>query len=219
MNGYSKTLHIYGPRRTKEKLALIEVLHKDIKISYTASDCQPNIIEDQNKFKITAHEVFHGCPALAYTIELKDQTRIDKAKLKKLKIPHGPHIRQLQLGKDITLDGKKIKSKDLTYIDKGKKVTIILDTEFSPKLVKAAKDSDLLICESTFSKSEEKEAKSHKHLTAEQAAKIAKLSKSKKLILTHISQRYELKLKDLLAEAKKVFKNTEIAKDFDKIEI
>ncbi len=219
MNDYSKTLHIYGPRRTKEKLSLIEKLHKDIKISYQANEVSPGTIEDQSKIKITAHEVFHGTPALAYSIELKDQIRIDKAKLKKLKIPNGPHMKQLQLGKDITLDGKKIKSSQLTYLDKGKKIAIILDTQYNEKLIKIAKDSDLLICESTFSKSEEKEAKEHMHLTAEQAAKIAKKAKAKQLVLTHISQRYEFKLDDLLKEAKKVFKNTTIAKDFGVIEI
>ena len=219
MNAYSKTLHIYGPKRTKEKLSLVEQLHNDIKISYQANEVSPGVIEDQNKLKITAYEVFHGTSALAYSIELKDQIRLDKTKLKKLKIPQGPHMKELQNSKDITLDEKKIKAKDVTYLDKGKKVTIILDTCYDEKLIKMAKNSDLLICESTFSKDEEEEAKEHKHLTAEQAAKIAKKAKVKQLILTHISQRYEFKLDDLLKEAKKIFKNTTIAKDFDLVNI
>jgi len=57
-----------------------------------------------------------------------------------------------------------------------------------------------------------------KHLTSKQAAQIAKKAKAKKLILTHFSQRYK-NLEELLKEAKKVFKNTELAKDFMKIEI
>ena len=52
-----------------------------------------------------------------------------------------------------------------------------------------------------------------------EAAQIAKKSKSKSLILTHISQRYEHNPEIILNEAKKVFRNTTLAKDFDKIEI
>ena len=56
-------------------------------------------------------------------------------------------------------------------------------------------------------------------LTAKQAAEIAKKSKSKKLILTHIGQRYDNNLKKLLNEAKKVFKKSSLAKDLDKVEV
>ena len=61
--------------------------------------------------------------------------------------------------------------------------------------------------------------KEHKHLTAKQGAEIAKESKSKKLLLTHISQRYETNLKKLLNEAKKVFKNSVLVEDLDKVEV
>ena len=83
--------------------------------------------------------------------------------------------------------------------------------------INLSKNSDVLICESTFSLEHEKRAKKYKHLVSTQAATIAKKSRSKKLLLTHISRRYQKDTKKLLNEAKKVFKNTEIANDFDKI--
>ena len=49
--------------------------------------------------------------------------------------------------------------------------------------------------------------------------KLQKKSKAKKLILTHISQRYEMNLKELISDAKKNFKNVKVACDFDRIEI
>ena len=45
-------------------------------------------------------------------------------------------------------------------------------------------------------------AREYKHLTAKQAGQIAKKSNSKKLILTHHSQRYENKSKALENKAK-----------------
>ncbi len=84
---------------------------------------------------------------------------------------------------------------------------------------KFVKNADLLVCESSFSSKNSKEAKEHLHLTAEQAGKIAKQAKVQKLILTHISQRYEQNIQELLSDAKKQYKNTTIAKDFDSVEL
>ena len=98
-------------------------------------------------------------------------------------------------------------------------MTLILDTKFTTKAITLAKDSDLLITESSFLENSQngiKKAKEYKHLTAKQAATIAKESKSKKLILTHYSQKYNLSPKTLLEEAKKTFKNTFIIEDLDK---
>jgi len=62
-------------------------------------------------------------------------------------------------------------------------------------------------------------AREYKHLTAKQAAEIAKKSNSKKLILTHVSQRYSRKPEKILNEAKKIFKNSSLAHDLEVIEI
>jgi ribonuclease BN (tRNA processing enzyme) len=55
-------------------------------------------------------------------------------------------------------------------------------------------------------------------MTSVQAAALAKKSKSKKLFLMHLSQRYE-NPKYILEEAKKVFKDTKVVEDFDSISI
>ena len=57
------------------------------------------------------------------------------------------------------------------------------------------------------------------HMSAGEAGKIAKESKVKKLLLTHISQRYENNIKSLEEDAKKYFKNVVIVKDFDSFEL
>ena len=65
----------------------------------------------------------------------------------------------------------------------------MLDTELTDSAIKLAKGSDTLICEATYMDNLKDHAKLYKHLTAKQAAEIAKKSKSKKLILTHFSKR------------------------------
>lgn len=219
MGNYSKELQIHGPKGTKHYISLMQQLFREFKINIHVHEISSGIIINEKDFYIEAREMNHGIPCLAYSIKLKDKIRIKKDKLKKLKIPNTPLLKELQKGKDIIINDKKIKAKDVTYLDKGKKISFILDTGNTPNAIKIAKNSDLLVAESTFSSAEKDIAKEYKHLTSEDAANITKKSKGKKLILTHISQRYEANLSQIEKEAKRIFRNTSIVKDFDTLEI
>ncbi len=74
---------------------------------------------------------------------------------------------------------------------------------------KIIKNNDLAIIESSFLESEKELAKKYNHLTLDQAVKVAKESKVKNFVITHISQRYENKENTFLNKAKKIFNNTE----------
>ena len=176
-------------------------------------------ILDTKEFTIDAESMEHDTPSLAYSFTIKEKSRLDKKKLSKLKIPSGKLVGELARGKTIKFKGKTIKPKSLVYKEPQRKVTIIMDTIENPKTIKLAKNSDLLICESTYNEQGKDLAKKHKHLTAKQAATIAKKSKAKQLVLTHLSQRNESNPKVILNQAKKVFKNATIASDLDKLEI
>jgi ribonuclease Z len=100
----------------------------------------------------------------------------------------------------------------------GKKICYIIDAAYSDALVKFAENSDLLICESTFGDDLKQEAREYGHMTASDAATIAKKAKVKNLVLTHFSQRYK-DVNVLLEEAKKVFKNSIVAEDLMSVEV
>lgn len=223
LNNYQKTLYIYGPKGTKEFIKkLYDTFIHTKKISMIVEEVHGTFIETPD-FKVTALPLDHDSPTNGYMFEEKDKLRIDKNKLKKLNL----HSKSSELGKlakglDIKINNKIIKSKDLTYKQKGKKISFIFDTRLCNNAKKLAKDSDLAVIESTFLESSEEgkeKAKEYKHLTAAQAGRIAKQGKVNHLILTHFSQRYEHKEKLLLDEAKKIFPNTKIANDFDSVEI
>ena len=218
MGSYNKTLKIYGPPGTGHYLALIEQLIKGLRLNIQVNEIYDGLIEDK-LFYIQSKPMFHGTPTNAYSIIIKDQRHLDKKKIKKLKLPNSPLLGELQAGKDIVFNGKEIKVSSISYIEKGKKLTVILDTSMNSDAIKLAEKSDLLIVESTFSKDDGEKAQEYFHLTSADAANIAKKSKSSRLILTHISERYEHKLKTIEKEAKKIFKNTKIVKDFDVVRI
>ena len=219
-NGYRKTLEIYGPKGTKkfiQELSKVFVIKKKIKMKIY--EVNGKFLKTKD-FQITAIPLQHSCPTNGYMFEEKPKLRIDKDKLKKLKISSKDRIKlsQLTKGKDIKINNKIVKSKNMTYQQASKKVSFIFDTKICSNANKLAKDSDLAIIESTLDDNE-KLASAYKHLTANQAAKIAKQAKVKKLILTHISQRYENKSKSLENIAKKIFSNTIVAKDFMIVEV
>jgi ribonuclease Z len=220
LNGYNKTLRIYGPKGTKQMLSLyLSLFVNQNKISIETHEINEGIFLQNEDFLLETEKMQHETPSLAYSFIIKEKNRLDKEKLKKLHLPSSPLIAQLREGKTIEINGKKIDGKKLIYKEEGKKITFIMDTMKNTNCEKIAKDSDLLVCESTYSKEEEQLAKEHFHLTSVQAAEIAKRAKCKSLILTHLSQKYEHNHKLLLQEAKKIFKNTTIAEDFFSLEI
>ena len=219
LSNYNKTLFIYGPKGIKlfiERMmkAFIFELNYNVKVL----EVQGKFFENED-FYLEAKRVVHGVPCNAYSFNEKSKLRIDKTKIKKSGLPSSELMGKLKLGKNVVYKGKKYLAKNLTFMQKGKKISFVLDALFDKKIISFVKESDLLICEATFHSEIKEDAKKKKHLTAEQAGEIAKKSKSKKLLLTHISQRYENDLPKLLKDARKKFKNTSIVHDFESFEI
>ncbi len=217
-NGYNRSLFIYGPKGTKKLMRnLLKTFIFVGKLNLKVEEIREGRFFENEDFYLEAKKMEHGALCLAYSFVKKGKIKIDKEKLKKVKLPEGPWLNKLKQGKDIVYKEKKYKVKDLTYKEKDKKISFVLDTSINSRIVNFVKDSDLLICEATFSHDLKDKAKEYGHLTASQAAEIAKKSKTKKLFLTHLSQRYEKNPKKLLNEAKKIFKNCFLAKDLDSI--
>ena len=221
-NDYQRTLQIYGPKGTKEyiKHMFKGIVFKEFRrLKYEVTELSSAKVFYKNKnFSLKCATVSHAIPTLMYSFIENDKLKINLNYLKKFGLKMHPLLGKLQHGRDITYNGKKITVEKATIRHPGKKITLITDSAPSPSLANFAKNSDLLICESTWSSHMEHLAEKRKHLTSRHAAVIAKKSKSKKLILTHFSQRYK-SLDEMLKEAKAVFKNTELAKDFMKIEL
>jgi len=223
LNGRKAELSIFGPDKTKERLHYmtksfeVRVGYR-INVTEIAAESKIKRILQTPDYEIHATKAVHAVPCLAYTFIERPRVKINTEFLKKYGLAAHPLVGELQRGKDIQWKGKTIKAKDATYIKPGKKITYILDAIYDEKLAVFAKDSDVLICEATFSKELEADAKEKGHMTAQQAGKLAKKAEAKQLIITHFSQRYR-DTSELLAEAKKEFKNTIAAKDFLEIKI
>ena len=91
------------------------------------------------------------------------------------------------------------------------------DTAPSPPVVQAAHGADLLVHEASFLAEEAERARETMHSTAAQAAEVARLAQVRLLALTHVSPRYFGP--ELADEAREVFPDTVVPRDFDLIEV
>ena len=219
LSGYNKTLNIYGPRGTRFMMGeLLKLFAFRESFPIEIHEVSGKFFENRD-FYLEAETMRHGTPCNAYSFVKKGQIKIDKHKLKIHKIMEGPHLKGLKAGKNITYNGKKYLAKNLTFAERAKKISFVLDTEVNEKIARFVKDSDAFVCEASYTDELRDLAKRHHHLTARQAAQAAKNAKVGKLFLVHISQRYEGNLGRILNEAKKIFRNSVIPNDLDAVEI
>ncbi len=212
-----KPLEIYGPEAKRFVSDLMDMNYWGNRFEIKPIDVQfqkPEVttILKGKDFSILSVPVKHSIPAVAYCFEEHSKINVDIKKAESFGLKQGPLIGKLKAKGEIEFKGKKITLEDVSFHKKGLKVTYSGDTRPVQTVIDLAKDSDLLIHESTFGDEFEDYEDRH-HTKAADAAKIAKKANVKKLILTHFSRRYQ-NVMPLLEQAQKVFPNTEAAKDF-----
>jgi len=134
-------------------------------------------------------------------------------------VPPGQERGILQGGEPLTLPDGSVVTPDevLGPARPGRKIVLTGDSAPSPSVVQAAYKADLLLHEATFSQEERERAKETLHATAAEAAQVAKLAEVRLLALTHVSSRFFGP--ELAREARQVFRETVVPRDFDVIEV
>lgn len=178
---------------------------------------EAGIIYEDKKITIETRQLEHSAESWGYRIAEKDSVTMLPEKLKEFKIVR-ENIGKLQREGFIEIDNKTLNLKDFSIEKKGQIFAFVMDTRICGNAYKLAKNADLLVIESTYLKTETDEAIAHGHLTATQAAEIARDSNTKKLVLTHFSQRYQ-NIKDFLNEAKEIYSNAVAVKDGDFVDL
>jgi len=216
---YTGKLMVFGPKGTKKNFKkMFETFKFDNKLDLEIKEITKRIFFENKEYKLEALKLEHSVLTFGFSFIEKDKRRINLTYVKKIGIPPGPLLGELQDNKAITWKGKKINPEEATYTEKGIKVSIINDTILCNNCYALAKDADVLISEAVHLTKNEHLAARDMHLTAKQAALIASQSNAKRLILTHFSQRYK-NISDLLDEAKEVFNNVDCAYDFMNVKV
>ncbi|MBP0724358.1 ribonuclease Z [Bacillus sp. RG28] len=222
--GGDEPVTIYGPKGVKEFVETsFQVSHTYVKYPISFIVVEEGIIFEDEKFKVECIELEHGIQSFGYRIIEKDLPgELLVEELKKIGIKPGPIYKYLKEGRKITLeDGRIIDGNNFLGQSKaGRKIAIAGDTRMTNKSNLLAEGMDVLVHEGTFSKDEARHAYDYFHSTSTQVANVAQSEQIKLLILTHISARYQGEDTEmLLQQAKEIFSNTQIAKDYDRIPI
>lgn len=220
--GGETDITIYGPKGIKEYVEMsLSISGTYLKYGLHFVEVEDGVVFEDDQFMVEARLLEHGIPSFGYRVVEKDHPgTLLVNKLQEAGVLPGPIYKKIKNGEPVTLeDGTIIDPAAFTGPSiKGRIVTILGDTRVCDGALKLANDADLLIHEATFSKGEENLAHEYYHSTTVQAAKIAKAANAKKLVLTHISARYDREAwKTLATEAKSVFEATEIAEDFKEL--
>jgi len=241
-------LTIFGPRnlflylmlhskilglKTNYPLKVIEIDHENEKlIEYTGLDPEKSsqeipindkVIFDARHYYVKYTVVDHSVLAFGYCFNEKPRKgKFNPEKAKELGIPEGRLWGKLHEGQEIELNGKLINSEKEGIVGPkraGRKITYSGDTAPCENLINLGMNSDVLIHEATFSKELKDIAKEKKHSTSTDAANVAVKMNAKKLLLTHLSSRYQEDAEILLKDAKEIFSNTLLATDLMEIPV
>jgi len=182
-------------------------------------DVTPGVIIEDDTFEVVAFPVIHRGPSLGYLFREKSRRPFLNEKAEALGVPQGPERKELVSGRPITLeDGRVIQPDDVLGPPRpGASLVHVGDVGRTRDLVSIAEGADLLVTEATYLRSEIDMARRFGHLTAAQAAQLARDANVERLVLTHISRRY--RESDIIREAQAIFPESYVARDFDRFRV
>jgi ribonuclease Z len=213
-------LYIVGPPKIREYVEENRrVLDMYINYEIVVREIgEPGIVYQGDGYYIEAFQLQHTKPCYGYNL-VEDQRPgvFDPQRAKELKVPMGPLWSQLQNGETVTAsDGSEVRSEQVMGPPRpGRKFSFVTDTSYFPEIAEKVEGTDFLICEGMFRDELEASAAEKKHLTAAQAARIAREAGGVRTMgLIHYSPRYtEGELKKLLKEARAIFPDTVLTRD------
>ena len=181
---------------------------------------KPGPIFESRDLKVTAFPVIHRGPGcFGFLFEEPSRRPFLPEKADEYNIPAGPLRRELVDGRDVTTpDGREISPDDiLGPVRFGTRFVHVGDCGSTDNLLEICKDVDGLVIEATYLEVESDLAKKFGHLTANQAATLAREANVGSLYLTHISRRY--RESQVLEEARSIFPNVSVVRDFDRYKV
>ncbi len=161
---------------------------------------------------ISALPLRHRVPTLGWRVEEAPRVHLLPDRLDDVGISGPTAGRLLAEGSVVAEDGRRVDIDDVSEVRRGRSVAVVMDTGVCDEAVRLAEGVDVLLCEATYLESEVSLARDYGHLTARQAATVAREADVGLLVLTHFSDRYP-DLDGHRREAGEVFPEVVVAED------
>jgi ribonuclease Z len=210
-----RPLTVYGPPGTKAAIEGLRFVLGRVRFGLRVVELDRFEEVERDGYTIGAVPVRHRSVAYGYAlVEPERPGRFDAELAAAKGVTPGPDFGRLQQGEVVS----GVRPEDVIGPPRpGRRVVLSGDTAPCDAIRLAAAGADLLIHEATFTDEELERAQATLHSTARQAAEIAAEAEVRLLALTHLSTRYGGH--EIRDEARAVFPNTVVPRDFDVIEI
>jgi ribonuclease Z len=210
-----RPLAVHGPPGVRELVTLAMRVAGRVRYPLELVELAPGDVLARDGYKIAPVPVAHRAPAFGYVLyEDERPGAFDPDVAQSFGLVPGPEFGRLYRGETI----RGVTPEQVMGPPRqGRKLVVSGDTSPCEPLAIAAHGADVLIHEATFADEEEDRAAETGHSTASQAAGVAARAEVKVLALTHFSTRYSPRL--LRDEARAIFEQTVLPRDFDTIEI
>ena len=219
LRGREVPMTIYGPPGLGQLFTSLRRIFGKLTYEYDLVELQSGDVLERDGYRLTTFPVQHGVSSVGYAlIEDERPGRFDVETADVLGVPFGPERGALQRGEAVTLaDGSTVTPEQVLGEPRpGRTIVITGDTAPTRSVLEVSIRADLLVHEATFLEDERERAAETGHSTAVDAARIAQAADVRMLAVTHLSPRYFGR--EAAREARAVFPNTIVPKDFDIID-
>jgi ribonuclease Z len=210
-----RPLAVYGPPGLRSLFGALRPIVGRVTFPVELYELQANDELERDGYRIAAYATDHGVGSLGYAVVEDPRPGVfDPERARQLGVTPGPDFGRLQDGEAV--DGVR-PEQVMGEPRRGRRVVLAGDSAPCEMTRLVAFEADLLVHEATFLHEEADRAAETRHSTARQAAELAAAAGVHTLALTHISPRYGGK--EVREEARAVFENTVVPRDFDSIEV
>lgn len=210
----TEDLTMIGPKGLERVVNSLRIIAPELpfKIKFIELT-QPEERFEINGFVIKAFKVNHKITCYGYSLEIPRAGMFDVARAMENNIPKFLWSR-LQKGETLEYEGSTL-TPDMVLgaPRKGLKVTYSTDTRPVPVIAENARDADIFICEGMYGeKSDVNNAVKYKHMTFEEAGRLAAQAGARQLWLTHYSPALNYP-ENFMEDVRKIFPNAVAGKD------
>lgn len=210
LDGVTRKTPVFYPASGEQYFQRLR--HASIFLDLTDIEPHPLAVpgpQDAAEPAISAAPLAHTVESWGYRVQESDRWRVlpERAAANGVR---GPLIGDLLREGEVRVGDRTVRREEIAERRPGGSFAFVMDTAPCPSAGELARGVDLLVCESTYLQSEAREAGERGHMTARDAATLARDAGAKKLVLTHFSQRHP-EVEPFLEEAAAVYSGPTVA--------
>lgn len=219
LDGVTRPIEVYFPASGAvylERLAGSAIYHGGVDLRPRPLDGGETV--DLGGLRLTCRRLEHSVDTLGWRLEEPAGRTMLPSLLSEVGVSGADIGRLGRAGTIEVEEGRTVRVEEVSVPRAGQRFALVMDTSMCDAALDLARNADLLLCEATFLSEDADLAQKYKHLTATDAARLARDAGARRLVLTHFSQRYASSER-FGQEARKIFGDVIVGKDLTRVSV